>query len=227
MRAMILAAGRGERMRPLTDHCPKPLLKVAGKPLLVFHVEKLVAIGVTDIVINHAWLGQQIVEQIKDGREYGANIVYSAEPEGALETAGGIINALPLIGDEPFIAVNGDIWTDYDFARLPEDIGQSLAHLVLVDNPEHNPEGDFAICGGKIDDNAQPKFTYSGIAVYRPDLFAREQPGRAPLPPVWRKYMADGLIAGEKYDGLWTDVGTEQRLEQLRSVYLSRSLNEQ
>ncbi len=215
MRAMILAAGRGERMKPLTDHCPKPLLALAGKPLMVYHIEKLVALGIRDIVINSAWLSEQIQSQIADGSAFGANVSHSVEHEGGLETAGGIIKALPLLGEEPFIVVNGDIWTDYDFAHLPQQLPDSLAHLVFVDNPEHNEAGDFAITHGKVCQNSEPKYTFSGIAVYRPELFAGCKVEKAPLPPLWRRYMDDGLIGGELYHGLWTDVGTPIRLQQL------------
>lgn len=205
-------------MRPLTDSCPKPLLEVAGKPLLAYHIEKLVAIGVTEIVINVAWLGDKIIDYVGDGSRFGADVQISQETQGALETAGGIINALPLLGDEPFIAVNGDIWTDFDFADLPTDLNGQLAHLVFVDNPEHNLKGDFALEDGKVCLNGEPKFTYSGIAVYQPKLFAGLSPLKAPLPPLWRQHMPGGLIGGSKYDGLWTDVGTPQRFAQLEKA---------
>ncbi|NQZ06340.1 MAG: nucleotidyltransferase family protein [Algicola sp.] len=225
MKAMILAAGRGERMRPLTDSCPKPLLKVAGKPLMVYHIEKLVAIGITDIVINHAWLGEQIEQTIVDGSKWGARVKFSAECEGGLETAGGIIKALPLLGDAPFMVVNGDIWTDYDFARLPHNLNGRLAHLVLVNNPQHNPNGDFGLqtviqTDGKqavqtVVNRGSRNYTFSGIGVYHPALFDEVGFGKLPLAPILRKNITAGLITGEHYSGRWTDVGTVERLAQL------------
>jgi MurNAc alpha-1-phosphate uridylyltransferase len=225
MKAMILAAGRGERMRPLTDVCPKPLIKVAGKPLIVYHIENLVRAGFSDIVINHAWLGEQIEQAIGDGSEWGANVVFSAETNGGLETAGGIIAALPKLGDEPFLVVNGDIWTDFDFANVPRDLQGQLAHLVLVDNPEHNPNGDFGLATQTprlVLNEADCCFTFSGIAVYHPDLFAGVKAGKSALPPLMRRYMGEQCVSGEKYDGLWTDVGTVERL----SVLEKRLIND-
>lgn len=215
MKAMILAAGRGERMRPLTDSCPKPLLPVAEKPLLVYHIEKLVAMGVSEIVINHAWLGSKIIEHIGDGSRFGAQMRYSDESSGALETAGGLLNALPLLGDEPFLSINGDIWTDYDFAELPRQLGDNLAHLVLVTNPEHNPNGDFALTGNKVLGDGEIKYTYSGMAVYHPQLFKGLSPGKSALPPLLREKMALDQVSGALHKGRWTDVGTPERLTQL------------
>lgn len=176
MKAMILAAGLGKRMRPLTDTCPKPLLPLLGKPLLTYHIEKLVALGITDIVINHAYLGEQIVDYIGDGSQFGANIQLSGEPHGAYETAGGIINALPLLSkdneNQAFIVVNGDIWTDYDFALLPSQLKNVLAHLVLVNNPPHNLDGDFAVNEqGLACNEGRERYTLSGVSVYHPSFF--------------------------------------------------------
>lgn len=221
MHAMILAAGRGERMRPLTDALPKPLLQVRNKPLIVWHVEKLAQAGFSHIVINHAHLGTMIETALGDGSRFGVNIRYSPE-QVALETAGGIANALPLLGREPFVVVNGDIFTDYDFSGLPVHLKKMaqpgeplLAHLVLVDNPEHNPNGDFSLeqeCVGQ----AGRLLTFSGIAAYQPTLFNSIVPGsKAQLAPVLRNAMSTSQVSGEHYTGRWTDVGTPQRLAQL------------
>ncbi len=219
MIAMILAAGRGERMRPLTDHTPKPLLQAGGKPLIVWHIERLVRAGITDLVINHAHLGIQIEQTLGDGKQFGAHIHYSDEGT-ALETAGGIAYALPLLGDEPFAVVNGDVYCDYDFVRLPAlaklmQNSQDNIHLVLVDNPEHHPHGDFGLQGARVTDTP-PKLTFSGIGLYRPSLFANIQSGsKAPLAPLLREQIALGKVSGEHHRGLWVDVGTPQRLEEL------------
>ncbi len=219
MLAMILAAGRGERMRPLTDHTPKPLLQAGGKPLIVWHIERLVRAGITELVINHAHLGKQIEQALGDGKQFGATIRYSDEGT-ALETAGGIAFALPLLGNEPFAVVNGDIYCDYDFARLPSLAAQMLeqhdmAHLVLVDNPMHHAEGDFGLCNGRVADIA-PKWTFSGIGLYQPSLFAHiPQGSKAPLAPLLREQMVLGKVSGEHYRGAWVDVGTPQRLQEL------------
>ncbi len=219
MRAMILAAGRGERMRPLTDHTPKPLLPAGGKPLIVWHIERLVAAGITDLVINHAHLGQQLEQTLADGSRYGARIRYSAEGT-ALETAGGIAYALHLLGDEPFAVVNGDVYCDYDFAHLPQRAAllansSDLAHLVLVDNPDHNPKGDFGLHAQRVTDGA-PRFTFSGIGLYRPALFDSIPRGsKAPLAPLLRAQIAQGRISGEHHRGLWLDIGTPERLAEL------------
>ncbi len=216
MKAMILAAGRGERMRPLTDHTPKPLLKVAGKALIEYHIEALVAAGIDELVINHAYLGEQVEQALGDGRRYGARIQYSAEGE-ALETGGGILKALPLLGGEPFVVVNGDIWTDYDFAALPGE-PEGLAHLVLVDNPAHHPQGDFVLHQGRVHDRPGKRLTFSGIGVYRPELFASHRPGAFPLAPLLRAAMAKNVVSGEHYQGAWHDVGTPQRLSELNQL---------
>lgn len=216
-KAMILAAGRGERMRPLTDATPKPLLSVAGKPLIVWHIERLASAGYTDLVINHAHLGQQIEATLGDGRHWGVSIRYSPEGEGrALETGGGIHNALPLLGDEPFLVVNGDVFTDLDFAtlRLPD---RCLSYLVLVDNPQHHPEGDFHLSGMRVRNTADKTglLTYSGIGVYRKELFEHCRPGAFPLAPLLREAMGDDKVCGTHYKGHWIDVGTLERYQLL------------
>lgn len=218
MKAMILAAGRGERMRPFTDHTPKPLLPVGGKPLLQWHVEALVAAGLCDIVINHAWLGVQIEAALGDGRHLGAVIRYSAEGDTALETGGGIFKALPLLGDAPFVVVNADIMTDYPFARLPANPA-GLAHLVLVPNPPHHPRGDFHLSHDQVTAEDEPRLTFSGIGVYHPDLFRGQQPGRFPLAPLLRQAMAANRVSGELHAGRWVDVGTPERLTQAEVLF--------
>jgi len=215
MKAMILAAGRGERMRPLTDTTPKPLLRAGGRMLIEYHLDNLLRAGITDIVINHAHLGAQIEAALGDGSRYGAHIRYSPEPEGALETGGGIFQALPLLGSEPFLVVNGDVWTDYPFARLPTGPA-GLAHLVLVGNPPHHPQGDFALTDdGRVEECGPQRLTFSGISVLRPELFARCGPGRFPLGPLLRRAMAVRQVNGEHYTGGWRDIGTPQRLAEL------------
>ncbi len=214
MRAMILAAGRGERMRPLTDTTPKPLLMVQGKPLLVHHLIALEKAGVSQVVINHAWLGEKIEALVGDGTAYGLRVSYSPEPAGGLETAGGIFQALPLLGDAPFIVVNGDVWCDYPFAALPAQI-QGVAHLVMVDNPAQHPDGDFSLNNGLLSSASDNALTYSGIALFHPDFFAKCQPGRYPLAPLLRQQMVKGRVSGEYYSGAWCDVGTPKRLEEL------------
>jgi MurNAc alpha-1-phosphate uridylyltransferase len=216
MKAMILAAGRGERMRPLTDHTPKPLLAVGGKPLIAWHIERLATAGFRELVINHAHLGQQIEMALGNGSRFGVSIQYSPEDD-ALETAGGIANALPMLGNKPFLVVNGDIFTDYDFSGLHHGLENGLlAWLVLVDNPEHNPGGDFALSKDKVTEQGEAMFTFSGIGVYHPALFADITRGRkARLAPLLREAMRSGKVGGEHYAGRWTDVGTPQRLAEL------------
>ena len=214
---MILAAGRGERMRPLTDKTPKPLLKIAGKCLIEYHIENLVTAGFTDIIINHAHLGQQIVNFLGNGKNYGANLHYSPE-KTALETGGGIFKALPLLGKQPFLVVNGDIWCDYPFAQLPK-YSVELAHLILVANPLHNSQGDFCLTGQRVIKNGDNLLTFSGIGIYHPDLFKNCQFGRFSLVPLLNKAMEKKQVTGEYYTGHWTDVGTPKRLE-----YLSKQL---
>lgn len=217
MKAMILAAGRGARMAPLTDYCPKPLLPVAGKPLIVHHIEKLVAAGITELVINHAWLGEQIEQRLGTGQQFGAQICYSAEPAGGLETGGGLFQALPLLGDEPFLVVNGDIWLDWDYRQaLQHQQLQDLAWLWLVDNPEHHPQGDFALQGDRVLN--QPELTFSGLSVLHPKLFSHSQAGRYPLAPLLRQAIAAHKVGGEKFTGQWVDVGTPERLQHLQNA---------
>jgi MurNAc alpha-1-phosphate uridylyltransferase len=219
MLAMILAAGRGERMRPLTDHTPKPLLQVGGKPLIVWHIERLVRAGITDLVINHAHLGVQIEYALGDGSQFGATIHYSDEGS-ALETAGGIAFASYLLGDEIFAVVNGDVYCDYDFERLPAlaaqmQVDKDNIHLVLVDNPSHHLAGDFGLRQARVTDVA-PKLTFSGIGLYRPELFSHIPRGsKAPLAPLLREQIAAGKVSGEHHQGVWVDVGTPQRLDEL------------
>jgi MurNAc alpha-1-phosphate uridylyltransferase len=214
MKAMILAAGRGERMRPLTDVAPKPLLKVGGKALIEYHIEGLVRAGIKDIIINHAWLGEQFEATLGNGDRYGARLSYSPEGAKALETGGGIFKALPLLGDGPFVVVNGDIWTDFPFARLTS-ITVDLAHLVLVPNPPQHPNGDFALDSGYVQNDGPAKLTFSGIGVYRSQLFAGCTGGAFQLAPLLRKGMQTRQVSGETYLGRWFDIGTPQRLEQL------------
>ncbi len=210
---MILAAGRGERMRPLTDRTPKPLLRVGGRPLIEHQLRRLASAGYRDVVVNLAWLGGQIRETLGDGSRFGVHIRYSEEPHGALETAGGIRHALPLLGDGPFLVVNGDIWCDHPLS--PRDPGEALAHLVLVDNPEQHPAGDFALREDRVDDSGEARLTFSGIGYYRPELFAGLADGPQPLAPLLRRAMARGLVTGEHHRGGWFDVGTPQRLRAL------------
>jgi MurNAc alpha-1-phosphate uridylyltransferase len=222
---MILAAGRGERMRPLTDRTPKPLLPVAGKPLIVWHLERLARSGFRDIVVNHAHLGDQIEALLDDGSAWGVSIRYSPEPPGALETAGGIANALPLLGSEPFLVVNGDIYCEFDFGALPVLAADDLAHLVLVPNPRQHPAGDFVLEAGRIAANGSPRLTFAGIGVYRPALFADITPGeRAKLAPPLVKAMAEARVSGERHLGRWTDVGTPARLTALDAELRAASL---
>ena len=227
MKALIFAAGFGERMRPLTDATPKPLLRAGGKPLIAWHLEKLAAIGVREVVVNTSWLAGQFPATLGDGAGFGLRIAYSHEGATPLETGGGMWHALGLLGDDPFLAVNGDIWTDFDFARLPRD-PPGDAHLVLVDNPAHNPAGDFALSAdGRVQSDGDAKLTFSGIGVYRPELFldwravvgdapgAHDTPPRFRLAPLLRAAMRRHAVSGERHPGAWTDVGTPERLQQL------------
>jgi len=218
VKAMILAAGRGERMRPLTDHTPKPLLRAGGHCLIEYHILALARAGICELVINHAHLGGQIEATLGDGGRYGVSIAYSVEGEGrALETGGGIFHALPLLGEAPFLVVNGDVYCDYPYANLPS-APEGLAHLVLVDNPPHNPEGDFVLHGERVSADGAGRLTFSGIGLYRPELFDGCEDGAFPLAPLLREAMARGQVGGEHYRGLWMDIGTPQRLEQLDSL---------
>lgn len=234
MKAMILAAGRGERMRPLTDTTPKPLLCAGGKPLIVWHLERLAQAGFRDIVINHAWLGPQLEEALGNGSRWGARIQWSPEPEGGLETAGGIARALRWLGPDPFLVINGDIWCDWDpgvARRIATDLlaRHAGAWLLLVANPDHHPEGDFWLAAGE--DAPGPgmrrvfdrpgtadavRLTFSGIGIYRPELFAHIEPGQwARLAPLLRTAMERGEVWGACHHGAWTDVGTPARLARL------------
>ncbi|MFC4297389.1 MAG: nucleotidyltransferase family protein [Castellaniella sp.] len=250
MRAMILAAGRGERMRPLTDTCPKPLLPAGGRPLIAWHLAHLARAGITDILVNHAWLGERIEAALGDGRAYGVRLRYSAESP-ALETAGGIARALSFFQDRPFLVLNGDIWCDWDPARAPRLAAawpaDRLAHLVLVDNPDHHPEGDFVL---RADGGVTPRtdadagrhdgpgrapttqaptapdtaLTFAGIGLYRPALFARTDPDQpAPLAPLLRQAMAAHAVSGERHAGRWIDVGTPARLAALDAELAART----
>lgn len=214
MKVMILAAGRGERMRPLTDAVPKPLLRAGDKALIEYLLEGLAAAGWGEVVVNHAHLGDRLLAMLGDGRRYGLRIRYSPEGDEGLETGGGIFRALPLLDSDPFLVVNGDIWTDYPFAHLPRTL-TGLAHLVLVDNPGHHPAGDFALDRERVLAVGAPKLTFSGIGVYRHALFEGCRPGKFPLAPVLRAAMAEGRVSGEHYRGAWFDVGTPERLAEL------------
>lgn len=227
MRAMILAAGRGERMRPLTDTMPKPLLRAGGKALIAWHLENLAKAGLREIVVNHAHLGGAIEAALGDGSRFGVSIRYSPERQ-ALETAGGIANALPLLGGRPFLVVNGDIFCDYDFCRLApveremsREGSERLAHLVLVANPPHHPAGDFSLENGRVGLQGDPMLTFSGIGLYWPALFAGIEPGStAKLAPLLREAIAAGKVSGEVHPGRWVDVGTPQRLRALDASLL-------
>lgn len=228
MKALVFAAGKGERMRPLTEHTPKPLLAVRGKPLIAWHLEKLAAIGVRDVVVNTSWLADRFAPALGDGAHWGLRLHYSHEGAEPLETGGGMLHALPLLGDEPFIAVNGDIWCGHDFAALPREPA-GLAHLVLVDNPGHNARGDFALQGDQVHSQGEPSLTFAGIGVYRPALLAGwrkvigDTPGADLLPPrfklapLLRAAMGAGAVTGEHFTGAWTDVGTPERLAALNA----------
>jgi N-acetyl-alpha-D-muramate 1-phosphate uridylyltransferase len=217
--ALILAAGLGERMRPLTDATPKPLLEVRGKPLIVHHIEKLVAAGVHYIVINTSHLADQFPEALGDGSRWGVRIRYSYEGPTPLETGGGMLKALPLLGPEPFIVVSADIWSDIDYAALPAEPAGD-AHLVMVPNPGFHPKGDFALLDGRLYDDDAPvgseRLTFGNVGVYRPGIVAGEAPGKFKLAPMYRRAIAQGRLAGERYDGFWRNVGNPAQLEQLR-----------
>lgn len=219
MKAMILAAGRGERMRPLTDLLPKPLLAAGGKPLIVHHIEKLKAAGVTTLVINHAWLGHKLVAALGDGSALGVSIHWSAE-ESALETAGGIVQALPLLGSEPFLVINGDTWLDLDYrALVSQPLGEDLAHLWLVPNPPQHPQGDFSLQAGRVLDT--PALTFSGVGLYHPAAFAGLPSGARKLAPLLRDWMAQGRVGGSLLAGEWRDIGTVDRLRELDEQLLA------
>lgn len=219
MKAMILAAGLGNRMRPLTLYTPKPLLEVGGKPLIVWHIEKLKNIGVTEIIINSAWLADKLIGALGDGSKFGVRILWTREDEG-LETAGGIINALPLLGDKPFILVNGDVWTTMDFEPLRHiKLGEDLAHLFFVENPKQHPEGDFTLLNGRAFNFDQKiegeNLTFSGVSVIDPQLFKGLEAGKRPLAPLLKQAMQGTQVSAEKLQGAWVDVGTPERLMEL------------
>jgi len=219
MKAMILAAGRGERLRPLTDHTPKPLLQAGSKRLIEYLIENLVVAGFNDIVINHAHLGGQFEPILGNGDRYQAHIEYSAETLGGLETAGGIIQALSLLGKDPFLVVNGDIWTDFPFTELAEFklAEDKLCHLIMVNNPQHNPNGDFHLnlSNGLLQTDGDPKFTFSGIGIYRPEMFADYPVSKLPLKPLLVEAMQKRQVCGQHYQGQWSDIGTVERLNAL------------
>ncbi len=216
MKAMILAAGRGERMRPLTLERPKPMLEAGGQPLIVHHLRSLAAAGFEDVVVNVSWLGAQIEAALGDGSHHGLRIAYSDEGPEPLETGGGIFRALPLLGPAPFLVLNGDVWTNYPWAGLREALRPAdLAHLVLVPNPPHNPDGDFVLQGGRIVEAPGDRATFSGVGVYRPELFAGCRDGIFKLAPLLRAAAREGRVSGETYDGGWLDIGTPQRLAEL------------
>jgi MurNAc alpha-1-phosphate uridylyltransferase len=217
MRAIILAAGRGERLRPLTDKTPKPLLEVGGRALIEYHLERLSSAGFREIVINLAHKGELIRDVLGDGSKWGLNIHYSPEPPGALDTGGGIQQALPLLGDSPFAVINGDVFTQYPLARL-RAVKCSHSHLIMVANPKHNPNGDFALQGGYLMPDEQPRLTFSGISVYHPRFFEAASGGRYSVVPMLLKAMALKHVTGERYRGVWHDIGTLERLETLRSL---------
>jgi MurNAc alpha-1-phosphate uridylyltransferase len=222
MKAMILAAGRGNRMRPLTDHTPKPLLPAGGKPLIRHQIERLASAGFRDLVINHAHLGEQIESTLGDGTRLGVRIRYSAEGEGqALETGGGIFKALPLLGPDPFLVVNGDVWTDFAFDTLSL-AADDVAHLVLVENPSHHQGGDFALIGGRVQARGAPRFTFGGIGLYRPALFSGCGGGAFPLAPLLRAAMEADRVSGQLHHGHWYDIGTPERLAALDHRLMAR-----
>jgi MurNAc alpha-1-phosphate uridylyltransferase len=216
MKAMLLAAGRGERLRPITDEIPKALVEAGGKPLIGWHLERLARAGFGDVVINVSHLGERIVERIGDGSRYGLRVSYSRERE-RLETAGGIAKALPLLGQDPFLLVNADVYCECDFSRLMKlPLGERLAHLVLVPNPTHKAKGDFSLRAGVVGEEPSPRYTYAGVALMKPALVAPIEPGdKAPLAPLLFEAARRGLLAGELYEGQWQDVGTVERLAEL------------
>ena len=216
MKAMIMAAGRGERMRSLTNDIPKPLLQLNGSALIEHTLFRLRDAGFNEIVINHAHLGQKIVDFLGDGARYGVTIQYSAEPKGALETGGGIRHAIDLLDDEPFLVINGDVWTDFPLQTLPTELS-GLAHLVMVDNPQHHRGGDFCLDGTRVNLDCNKKLTFGGIGVYSPDMFNPLSRGKYPLAPVLRDAIAKNLVSGEYFVGKWVDVGTPERLNALEA----------
>jgi MurNAc alpha-1-phosphate uridylyltransferase len=223
MRAMILAAGRGERMRPLTDTRPKPLLEVGSKPLIQYHLEALGQAGIRDIVINLAWQGELIRRALGDGKRFGVQIRYSDEPEGALETGGGILAALPLLGPGPFLVISGDIWSDFALASCIDRLAaDDVAHFVVVPNPGFHAQGDFGLESERLVDRA-PRFTYANIGVLRAEFFAGRQPGRFALAPLMFEWIRQGRVSGELFRGRWHNLGTPMQLAQLDAQLRARS----
>ena len=219
MKAMILAAGLGTRMRPLTDHRPKPLLEINDKALIIYHIEKLAKAGFEEIIVNIAHLGFMIPEALGDGSQWEIKISYSDEQEeGALESAGGIGKALPLLGEKPFLVVNGDVWSDYNFDANFE-LGDALAHLVLVDNPDHNVKGDFSLENGLVQNEGETSYTFSGIGYYSPKLFTSLAYGAAPLAPLLREAIEEKQVTGEYFKGVWKDIGTPERLAEVNRMF--------
>lgn len=212
---MILAAGRGERMRPLTNTTPKPLIQAGKHRLIEYHLMNLQRAGFTDIVINTAWLGKQIIDTLGNGSNYGLTIQYTDEGEQALETGGGIFNALPLLGNDPFVVINGDIWSDYPLKNLINLQPNGTAHLVLVNNPPHHPEGDFFLHNNRLIATGKKKYTYSGIGVYTKRFFSQQTNNIFPLAPIIRRDIKQNLISAELYNGNWYDIGTMERLQEL------------
>ena len=225
MKAMVLAAGRGERLRPLTDTVPKPLVPLAGRMLIEYHLEKLARAGIVDVVINLSWLGGRIREALGTGARYGLQIRYSEEGPVPLETGGGIAAALGLLGAEPFLVVNADVWTDLDFAALGALPAEAHANIVLAPNPEHHPHGDFALCGETVLEQGETRFTYTGIGIYRPEFFAGCPEGRFALLPLLRRAIAAGRLRGQVYRGEWFDVGSPERLTWLDAHVRARAPN--
>lgn len=226
-RAIVLAAGRGERLRPLTDAVPKPLVPVAGKPLIAYHLEALAAAGVSEVVVNLSWLGAQIRAALGSGTRYGIRITYSEEGSEPLETGGGIFRALPLLGSAPFLVVNADIWTEMDFRRCARLADDADAHIVLTSNPAHHPRGDFALTAGRVVDAPAERLTYTGVGVYRPEFFAGCTAGKFPLLPLLRRALAAGRLTGERFVGPWFDVGAPDRLAALEAWLRDRAASPQ
>jgi MurNAc alpha-1-phosphate uridylyltransferase len=227
MKAMVLAAGRGERLRPITDTMPKPLVPVAGKPLIVYHLEALLRAGIRDIVVNLSWLGEQLRQALGDGQRFGVRISYTDEGPVALETGGGIFNAIQHLGPDPFLVVNGDTFTDVDFGGLrsaaEDDVRSGFtARIVLVPNPPQHPGGDFGLEGDRVVDRDGARYTYSGIGVFAPGFFSGCQPGRFPLAPLLKRAISAGRLRGELFRGEWNDVGTPERLAELNRRLASR-----
>ncbi len=218
MKAMLLAAGRGERLRPLTDTLPKPLIEVAGRSLIEHHLLALARAGIEDVLINLGWLGEQLPARLESGQQFGLRIAYSPEPPGALETAGGIVHALHWLGQQPFLLISADVLTDYPFADLLSCRPEGLAHLVMVDNPAHHPDGDFALVDGQLGREGS-RLTYSGVGVFQPDWFSRLEPGKRALRPELERAIDRKGLSGEHYAGRWMDIGTPERLAQARRCY--------